>query len=197
VTRGKLDKRTLLLLAAGVVLVLVLRVGFPEDALPRTVAPEDSVALVEKRLARLRQMAALLPGKEKILTAISADLAQREKGMIQADTAPQAQAQLLQVLRRVSAAQSPVIELKTAEIGTVQPLGDQYAEVAVPVAFQCRIEQLLNLLADLTAQPEALATKDVRISIADLKQKTLGVRLTVAAVAARRLTPHRGGGPAL
>ena len=42
------------------------------------------------------------PAKQEVLQRVSADLAEREKGLIQADTAAQAQAQLLQILRKIA-----------------------------------------------------------------------------------------------
>ena len=76
------------------------------------------------------------------------ELAEREKGVIQAETLPQAQAQLMQVVRRIPAAQAPPIEIRSVEVGQARPLGDDYGEISVPMSFECRIEQLVNLLAD-------------------------------------------------
>jgi hypothetical protein len=191
------DKKALAILAAAFVVVLILRAVLSNETPTAVVPPTESIALVERRLAALRRQAALLPASEKVLSAVSAEAAAREKGVIQAETAAQAQAQLLQILRRVASGQPQPIELKTAEIGNLQPLGDQYAEVFLPVAFQCRIEQLLNLLADLTAQPEALATREIRISAAEPKQKLLGVRLVVSAIAPRKLLPRKTEAPSL
>jgi hypothetical protein len=181
------------ILAGAAVVILVVRFGLPADTGPEVVAPADSIELAEKRLARLRRQVAALPAREQDLQAITVELARREKGMIQAETAAQAQAQLLQILRRLASAQSPAIELRTAEMGQARALGDQYAEISVPVAFECRIEQLLNLLADLAAQPEALATSEMRIAAADAKEKTMNVRLTVSGVCPRRLLPEKKG----
>src|SRR5271168_2874812 len=62
------------------------------------VAPTDSVELAEKRLARLRDIAATVPQKEEILKTVSAELAKHEAGLIPGETAAQAQATLLQIL---------------------------------------------------------------------------------------------------
>ena len=191
------DKRALAILAAAGLLIIILRFGLSEEAQTRVVAPSDSVAKAEKRLAKLRQLVASLPAREQDLRVVSADLAEREKGVIQAETAAQAQAQLLQVLRLQAGAQTPPIELRTAEMGQVRPLGDHYGEISLPVTFECRIEQLLNLLADVAAQPEILTTSELRISLASAKDKTVNVRLTVSGVAPRRLVPERKGLPSL
>jgi hypothetical protein len=57
----------------------------------------------------------------------------------------------------------------------------------------CRIEQLINLIADLSAQPELLATRDLQIRSGDAKQKTLNVRVTVAGLIPRSLAGEQGG----
>jgi hypothetical protein len=75
-------------------------------------------------------------------------------------------------------------------------MGDNYGEVSVAVSFECQIEKLVNFLADLTAQPELLATSEIRISSANLKEKTVGVRLGLTGVVPRALVPARKG-PAL
>ena len=79
--------------------------------------------------------------------------------MIQADTLAQAQAQLLQVgaahqLGAV-AARSRSAPWKSGRPGH---WATTTARSRFPSSFECRIEQLVNLLADLTAQPELLAT---------------------------------------
>ena len=73
-----------------------------------------------------------------------AELAAREKGVIQADTLAQAQAQLVQIVRRLTNAQRPPIEIRSVEIGQARLLGEQYGEIWVPMSFECRIEQLVN-----------------------------------------------------
>jgi hypothetical protein len=187
------DKRSLWVLAGAVVLILILRFGLPGDEQPAVVTPSDSIPLAEKRLARLRQLAAGLSAREQSLQGISAELAQREKGMIEAETAAQAQAHLLQVLRRLAGAQTPPVEIRTVEMGQVRSLGDSYGEASVPVVFECRIEQLLNMLAELTALPEALATGELRIWAADEKEKTMNVRLTVSGVVSQSVVPKKRG----
>jgi Tfp pilus assembly protein PilO len=194
-TTGTLDRRTLLVLAAGVALVLVLRFGVMTDKAPEAVAAYDSVPLAEKRLAKLRETAATVPGKEKISKQVGAELAQREKGMIQADTVAQAQAQLLEIVRRVG--KDDGIDVRGAEEMKVRPLADDYGEVVVTVSFSCRIEQFINFMSDLAARPELIATSDIRVAAANPKEKTVLVRLALSGVAPRKLVPRKKGPAAL
>jgi hypothetical protein len=83
-------------------------------------------------------------------------------------------------------AQTPPLEFRSEEIGQVRPLGDDknYGEAVVSISLNCAIEQLVNLLADITAQPEAIATGDPAHG-GNQKEKTLSVRLTVAGMVLR------------
>ena len=185
------DRRALGLLAV-VVAVSAIYLAFTDDV-PQTVAASGSIPMAEKRLARLRLVAATATAKQKHLERLSAEVAAREKGLIQAETPQQAQAQLLQILRRLCRAQAPPLEIRATEIGTVQPLGEDYGEAMVSVSFESRIEQLVQLLADLTAQTELLATSEVRVSAGDQRQKLLVVRLTVSGLVPKALAPVRKG----
>jgi hypothetical protein len=192
-TLRKRDKTALVVLAAAVIVWLLLQLALPGDTPAKLVGTADSIPVTEKRLARLRLLSGGVPGKEEVLKRVSAELAQRETGIIQADTGPQAQAQLLEIIRRVAKAQTPPLDAKSAELGQITRLSDNYGEVQVSVALECRIEELLNLLADLTKQPEALATRDLRVSLMTAKEKILGLRLTVSGLVPRRLVPEKKG----
>ena len=191
-TVGKLDRRTQLTLIAGVLVVLVLRFGVYGDKGADVVAPADSVPVAEKRLERLRRVAAMVPGKETVLKQVTAELSTREKGILQTETAAQAQAQLLEVIRRIASANG--IDARGAEELRVRPLANDYGEVLVAVTFSCAIEQLVNFLAALANEPEVLATNEIHISTGNTKQKTIQVRLSLSGVVPRKLVPVKKAG---
>ena len=83
-----------------------------------------SVDHAEKLLTNLRNQAATVPGKEAVLKQVSTELVQREKGLIKGDTAAQAQAQLVQILRQVAKNQTPPLESDLTLAGQV---GDRVA----------------------------------------------------------------------
>jgi hypothetical protein len=185
------DRRALAILAVAALFGFVYEF-WPSSNAPKVVAPSTgSVALVEKRLEKLRETAATVPAKETILKQVSADLATRENGLIKADTAAQAQAQLIQIFRRIGVTENPPLEIRNTEIGPVRPLGDAYGEVFVSVQTECRIDQLVNVLAAIPAQPEWIATSDLRVMSSNAKEKTVGVRLTLSGVVPRRLVPEK------
>jgi hypothetical protein len=185
------DRRALILLGAGIMTVLVLRFGIYGERQTSVVTAIDSIPMAEKRLARLRQLAASVPGKQAVLKTITAEAQLREKGILQAPTAQQAQAHLLETIRRVGKGEG--IEVRGGEFPELRPLGDEYGEASVAVNFECRIEELVNFLAALTKEPELLATNEIRIASANPKEKTVSVRLTLAGVVPRNLVPVKRG----
>ncbi len=190
------DRKALQLLGGALVVVAVIYFwpdGSAAPGAPVVGAAVDSPALVEQRLERVRRMMLQVPDKEAVLKAAKADLAGREKGLLQADTAPQAQAQLFQILRRVGRSLPQPIDIRASEIGQAKSFGDDYGEVSVSVIFDCGIEQLVNYLADLGAQPELLATSELRVGFAREKDKVLPVRLTVSGLVPRKLIPEKKG----
>jgi type II secretion system (T2SS) protein M len=176
---------------AGLLIAGIAFRFWPATSTTVVAAPADSAALAEQRLARLRDLAATVPAKEETLQKVSAELASREKALLVADTAAQAQAQLIQMLRRLGGAETPPIEIRSTELPAIRPFGDAYGEADVSVQIECRIDQLINFLASIGAQPELVATNDLRITSANAKEKTVGVRLTVAGIVPRKLVPGK------
>lgn len=178
---------------AGALLFAALLYFWPAGGVTAIAGAASPTDVLEKRLTKSRAQLLQVPDKQALLKQAQADLALREKGMLVADTAAQAQAQLFQILRRLGRAQGPPIEVRAAEIGQARSFGEDYGEVSVAVAFECGIEQLVNLLADLGAQPELLATSEIRIGPAVGPQKIIQVRLAISGVVPRKLIPDRKG----
>jgi hypothetical protein len=199
VTLQDRDKRALIALGAVLVLALIfwLATSSPSSSSAAVVAPVESISRDEKRIATLRAGIATVDGKQAVLKQVSAELAEREKGLIPGDTAEQAQAQLLQILRRLVKAQTPPLEVRQSELGQPKSYGDAYARVTVTISIDCRIDELVNLLAALSAQPEIISTDEIRCGAANAKSKVMPVRLTVSGLVPRRLVPEKKGLPAL
>ena len=187
------ERRVVIFGAVAVAGILLYRISSSTPESTTVLAAPDTVAAAEKRLTKLRQMTALVPGKEAALSKVQVELNAREKGILQADTPQQAQALLLQIMRRVMKAQTPPIDIASTEIGQARALDDNYGEVASSVSFTCRIEDLVNLLTDLTKQKELIATSEMRIGSANPKEKNIPVRLTISGVVRRELIPDKKG----
>jgi hypothetical protein len=192
---GTLDRKTAILWISGVAVILILRFFVLADRSQAVVAASESVPMAEKRLERLRQIAATVPGKEAVMKQASGELESREKGMLKADTSAQAQAQLQDLLHKVGAANG--IDIRGVEEARVKPFGNDYGEAAVTVRFSCLIEQLVNLLAALANQPELLSTSEIQITGSADKNKVIQVRLTLSGVVSRKLTQEKKVGGAL
>ena len=184
------DRRHLAIIGAGVILI-ALRLGLQNDSATPVVTSTDSIPIAERRLEQLRLIAATVPGKEAVLKQATSELEKREAGILKADTAAQAQAQLLDVIRQAAAANG--IDARGAEELRVNPLANDYGEVSVVVTFTCGIEQLVNLLADLANQPRILATNEINISGGNDKKKAVQVRLSLSGVVPKKLVPEKKG----
>jgi Type II secretion system (T2SS), protein M subtype b len=196
------DRRALVilgvaLLAGGLIYWLSNSSPSSNSDSAKITAPAESIDRAQRRLAMLRKQAATLSGKQAVLRQASLELGEREKGLIPGDTADQAQAQLLQVIKRVAMQQTPPLEMGQVELGRPRPYGSAYGQVSVSITLTCRIDELVNFLAALGAQPELTATEEIRFGASHPKQKTMPVRLTVSGLVARRLIPQQKGLPQL
>ena len=182
-----LSDRDKKLLALWAVVVIGAVYFWPSSGDVGTVGAVQNVELTEKRVARLRRLAAAAPGRQEILTKISDELVKREKGLIQAETAPQAQAQLLQIIRRVAQVQQPALVFKGTEFGAPRPLGTSYGEVVMTISMDAGIEQVINFLADIGNQAELISVLDLQFTQVMGKQKLVPVRVTFTGIVPRKL----------
>ncbi len=190
------DRRALLLLGAAVLLAVLYVLSTSRTAAPAVVGASKAATIPEAELMleRMRQSVARVPGKDQVLKQASTELAVREKGLIVADTANQAQEQVLEIIRKIANAQSPAVEIRGAELGQPHAFGDAYGEVTVAASFECHMDQLVQMLADLSARPELVASSDLRIVAANPKQKTVNVRLAVSGIVPKKLVPEKKPG---
>jgi len=187
------DRRALLILGVALAAGALYQFWPASTAAALTAkADANAVATAELRLSRMRQIAATVSGKEGVLKKVSADLAIREAGLLRADTGAQAQAQVIQIVRRLASEEAPPIEIRSTELAALAPLGDAYGAANVTVQIECRIAQLVNFLAAIAAQPELIATQDLQVSAGNAKDKTVRARLTVSGVVPRQLLPDKG-----
>ena len=186
-TTGTLDRRLVFLLVGSLAVALVLRFGVYSDQAAPIVAASETIPQAEQRLEQLRRIAATVDGKEAVKKQADAELAVREKGLILADTESQARAQLLELTTNI--ARSNGIETHGMDEFHDKPVSADYGEISVTVSFNCGIEQLVNLLAALSNQPQILATNEIRVAGGHDKKKNVQVRLSVSGLVPRKLLP--------
>jgi len=190
------DKRALILLGVVGFFVIVYVLSTSGPGVPAVVSPSRAMTIsaAELELARMRESVARVPGKEEVLKQAAAELATREKGLIEADTANQAQEQVLQIVRKIAAAQSPPVEIRSVELGTIHPFADAYGEAPISVTFEAHFEQMVQMMADLSARPELVSMTELRMVAANAKQKTVNVRMGISGIVPRRLVPEKKAG---
>lgn len=187
------DRRALIILAAGLAVFFIVYLATRSSDSGKVVQPVESVEHMRKQLDAQRRAAAKLPATEEIYKKVSAELTDREKGLIIADTAAQAQARLVQILREVARNQQPSLDIRQTELGQARPFGDAYGAVQVSITMDCNTPQLVNFMAFLSAQPELIATEEIRFATAQPKTKMVPVRLTVTGIVPRKLVPEKKG----
>ena len=190
---GERDKRALKALgvAVGIFSIVFAVIWFWPQPSPENLGASGTVPQAEKRLRSLRKLVAAVPAREAIDQRFGAELAGREKGLINAETPAQAQAQLLQIVRRIAQSQTPPLQVSGSEFSPVRQFGSAYGEVTVTISAECGIEQILNFMADLSNQPELVATSSLQMGQANPKKKTLPVRMTISGLVPKRLAPER------
>jgi type II secretion system (T2SS) protein M len=191
------EKKILVVWCVAVVLMLGYYFWPADDGVPPVVGASGSVADAEQQLERVRRLAAQVPAREQMLGRMKAEFEQWEAGIIQSETGQQGQAELLQIMREIGSSQVPPLEFSSVEIGQIRRLADSedYGEALVSVSFDCAIEQLVNVLADMTARSEMLVTDELRISPTNNEDKILRVRMSVAGLVPGSQVPkHQGLG---
>jgi hypothetical protein len=132
-----------------------------------------------------------MPAREAALKQVESELEAREKNIMNAGTAAQAQARLLEIVRKVGSANG--IEIRGGDFLTPKTFGDQYGEVFAGVTFSCRIEQFVNFFSDLSREPDLLAPSELTMNAQDQKNKTLSVRMVLSGVVPKKLVPEKKG----
>jgi hypothetical protein len=178
---------------AGVMLAaVVVRYGAFSGDRGAVVVAHDTIPVAQQRLEILRRKAALVPGREAVLKQVQAELAQREKGIVQEGTAEQARAHLMELLHQTAKANGFDTQ-GAAQLPEPKALGKDYGQVSVGQNFTCGIDQLVNFLSAIANEPEILATDTIFIAPVRNKNKDIQVRLTFSGVIPRKLVPEKKG----
>jgi hypothetical protein len=189
VTLSTRDRRALSALAVVAVIAAVVMLATDSGNTPSTAVVPQTSAQLRQRVEQLRQIAAVLPVREALLKQTQADLADRERGIIQADTAAEAQSELLQTAVRLGKASG--LEVRSSDFAAPKAFGD-YGIVYATVSFDCHIEQFLNFLADLTREPQLIVPSEERIAASgNPKDKMMTVRLILAGIVPKKLIPEK------
>jgi len=189
------DKRAVKWLAYAAVPSLVMLLwpagdNAANNAASAVPAGVNTPEALEKHLQRLRKKQAELPVKQTVAKDLLGQLVTREKGLIRADTLAQAQAQLTQVIRQTGRGQG--IDFRAVSTGQSRIYGGEYGEIMITASADCKIEQLVNFLAEITKLPELLSTEDLRInSNGNVKEKNLNFQVSISGLVPKKLIPEK------
>lgn len=188
------NRQMMLFGTLGVMLAAVLvRYGALGGGQGSVVASHDSIPVARQRLEILRRKAATVPAREAILKQVTAELQEREKGIVLAATAEQARAHLMDVLH-TSAKANGFDSQGASQLIETKALGKDYGQVSVGQNFTCGIDQLVNFLSAIANEPEILATDTIIVAPVRNKNKDITVRLTLSGVIAKNLVPQKKKG---
>ena len=96
------ERKLLFLVVPAVLLALIVRFVLPdENVAPAAPGESGSIEMARMRAVRMRQTISTTPARTAALKQANLDLTDRERGLLPAATAPQAQALLLEIARRV------------------------------------------------------------------------------------------------
>jgi hypothetical protein len=179
--------------ALGVMAAAVLVRYGVMDSQSSVVASHDTIPVARQRLEILRRKAATVAAKEAILKKVTAELQEREKGIVQASTAEQARAHLMEVLHQTAVANG-FDSQGASQLPEPKALGKDYGQVSVGQNFTCGIDQLVNFLAAIANEPEILATDTIFVAPVRNKNKDITVRLTLSGVIPKNLVPEKKKG---
>ena len=192
---GSFDRKIAIRFGAGLAVVLLLKFVVFADRTPAVVGAVENVPAAEARLKRVREIAATVSVREAFAKQALGELESREKGILKADTAAQAQALIQDRLHRVGQANG--IDIRGLEDQRIKPLGSDYGQASVAVRFTCNIEQLVNFLAALANEPELFSTEEINVTGSTDKNKPIQVRLTLAGVVTKKIAQKKKPGGAL
>lgn len=183
------DRRALMLLGGALLVFALLQSDF---LLPAggggSAATSASIDAVEERLLLAQVQARQTPLADAEFEAVSKTLATLEIGLLRAETAALAQAEMREIVGELLNAEG--IPMRSSQFGAVRLEGDSYAQVPLIVSFSCGIEKLVNLMAGIANAPQLLSTRQIKVSAERGQTKTIRVEMTVSGYLPVSRTPE-------
>ena len=168
------DRRALMILLTAGALFAVMQLDF---FFPSTGSPlvGGSIEGAQERFldAQVQARQKPLVGAESQEAAKA--LAEFESGLLQAESAELAKAEMRQVVGNLLVAEG--ITMRASRFGNVELEQDYFAQVPLTVDFDCRVEQFVNWMTTLSNSERLLTTR--RIVLRPTKTETKAVRAQV------------------
>jgi type II secretory pathway component PulM len=173
------DRKALKAMAVALGLWLVLRFA----VLPvwdRWAEARAELPLRENALIKYRQALAGMGAAAESEELLQRRLREAEEGLLQGASAALASAELQGWVKQTTA--SHEIEVRSSEFLPVRGQENGYAQVPLGLQFQCRLDQLVNFLAELQASDKTLTVPRFQVQARSGNEKLVSVSLTVAGV---------------
>ncbi len=182
------DRRALAVLAAAVVLFLLLQA---DVLLPRGGGSSlwsGSVEAAEQRLMLAQAKTGRGPRVDARRESARKSLASLEQGLLTAEDAALADAEMRQLMGNLLTTEG--ITMRGSSFGRKTLEGEDYAQAPLIVDFDCRIEQLVNLMAAMANAPQLLTTRRMLVRPGNQETKSITVRMTVSGYLPAARTPE-------
>ena len=168
------DRRALMILLAAGALFAVMQLDF---FFPSTGSPlvGGSIEGAQERFLDAQVQARQKPLVEAESQEAAKALAEFESGLLQAESAELAKAEMRQVVGNLLVAEG--ITMRASRFGNVELEQDYFAQVPLTVDFDCRVEQFVNWMTTLSNSERLLTTR--RIVLRPTKTETKAVRAQV------------------
>lgn len=148
-----------------------------------------NIPLQERKFEKYREVARTAGMRTAEVSTLEAKLRQAESGLLASNTAALASGELQGLVKQLASTEA--IDVRSNEFLPAKRLGADYMEVPIVLQFQCRLDQLVNLLKNIAVNPQYLAVSKLLIMPGDVKVKSLNVTLQIAGV--MRAEPSKKG----
>ncbi len=181
------DRRALAILTAAAALFVVMQLDF---FFPSTGSPfvGGSIDDAEERFLDAQVQARRKPLVEAKSQEAARTLAEFESGLLRAESAELAKAEMRQVVGNLLVAEG--ITMRSSRFGNVELERDHFAQVPLTVDFDCRVEQFVNWMATLSNSERLLTTRQIVLSPANPDTKAVRARVRVSGYLPVSRTPE-------
>jgi hypothetical protein len=138
----------------------------------------DNLPIVERKLEKYRAVARTAELRRTEASSVDTKLQEAERGLLTSETAALASAELQQIAKQFTTAES--IDIRSNNFLPAKPVGGEYMQIPLGLQFQCRVDQLVNLLTDFSGHQKHLAVSRLSIQGLGGKDKQLSVFLELA-----------------
>jgi hypothetical protein len=182
------DKKALAAAVAALAVFAIFRFGiFP--VWDRWQDEHVNLPVRERTLAKYREAvetSALWKTKAEVQQGRLRDA---EAGLLTSATPALGSAELQDWIKQLTAGQG--IEILSSDFLPPRPLGSEYLQVPLGLRFDCRLDQLVNLLGQLSQGAKSLAVSRLSVQATGEKDKRVNVTMSVAGMMRAQGAPAR------